>query len=207
MAIKSISDFYSYSLFIFDLDNTIYNEEDYLFQGYDAIGEHFSGIIKYPSGKDLAEKLKKIYHEEGRDKLFNKFLKDISLDEKYISKCLEILRTFRVARPLEITPSIKNILSTLVNQKSTVFILTNGNVQQQKNKIRSIRWEGLDSGIQFVFADDHGPKPSPAGIEYILKITNTPKAGALFTGDSPTDRLSALNAGITFLEVDDLLKL
>jgi FMN phosphatase YigB (HAD superfamily) len=207
MAIKSISEFYSFSLFIFDLDNTIYNEEDYLFQGYDAIGEHFSGIIKSHSGKELGEIIKKIYHEEGRDKLFNKFLKDIGLDEKYIPRCLDILRTFQVTKQPEIIPEINKILSALINKKKPVFILTNGNVQQQKNKIRSIRWEGLDSGIQFVFADEHGPKPSPAGIEHILKITKTSKSGAIFTGDSPTDRLSALNAGITFLDANDLQKL
>ncbi len=207
MAIRSISEFYSYSLYIFDLDNTIYNEADYLFQGYDAIAGYFSEIIKYPGKKELSEMLKRIYLEEGREKLFNKFLIRNGLDESYIKQCLAILRSFTAERDLEITAPVKKILNTLTGTGKKVCILTNGNVQQQKNKIRSIRWDGLDKSISFVFAEEIEPKPSPAGIGHILQITGIPKHQAVFTGDAESDRLSAASAGIDFVETAELLDL
>ena len=207
MAIRSISEFYSYSLYIFDLDNTIYNEADYLFQGYDAIAGYFSGIIKNPGKKELSEMLKRIYLEEGREKLFNKFLIRNGLDESYIKQCLAILRSFTTEKDLEIMIPVKKILKTLTAAGKEVYILTNGNVQQQKNKIRSIRWDGLDQVLNFVFAEEIEPKPSPAGIGHILHITGIPKHQAVFTGDAESDRLSAENAGISFVETAELLRL
>ena len=47
MEIRSISDFNSFSLYIFDLDNTIYKEEDYLFDAYKQIAK--SMVMKIPS--------------------------------------------------------------------------------------------------------------------------------------------------------------
>jgi FMN phosphatase YigB (HAD superfamily) len=207
MAIKSISEFYSYYLYIFDLDNTIYDETDYLFQAYDAIAEYFSGIIKDPGKKELSEMLKRIYHEEGHEKMFNKFLMRNSLDENYIRQCLAILRSFKVEKDLEIITPVKKILKTLTGGRKKVYVLTNGNVQQQKNKIKSISWDGLDRAICFVFAEELEPKPSPAGIGHILQITGIPKHQAVLTGDAESDRLSAESAGINFVETEELLRL
>jgi len=207
MAIRSISEFYSYSLYIFDLDNTIYNEADYLFQGYDAIAGYFSGIIKYPGKKELSEMLKRIYLEEGREELFNKFLIRNGLDESHIKQCLEILRSFTAERDLEITAPVKKILNTLTGTGKKVYILTNGNVQQQKNKIRSIKWDGIDTALDFVFADEHEPKPSPAGIRHILHKSGIAKHEAVLTGDAENDRLAAESAGINFVETAELLRL
>ena len=87
------------------------------------------------------------------------------------------------------------------------FVLTNGNTEQQKNKIRNIYWAGLDSYLQIVFANDIEPKPSAAGVEHILNISNTGKNDAIFIGDSEIDQACAVNSGIDFINVKDLIKL
>ena len=84
MVIRSISDFYSYSLFIFDLDNTIYNEEDYLFQAYMAIAGKIAGKILSFKKEQLFDIIIDIYQKEGREKLFNKFLMDVNLDDRFL---------------------------------------------------------------------------------------------------------------------------
>ena len=204
MVIKSISDFYSFSLFIFDLDNTIYKEEDYLFQAYKAVAEKFAGTLPSGSKKELYTKLKDLYLLHGREKLFDKFLDTIGLDETYMPECLRILRSFKPVKALKIDKKVKRILLSLKRQGKHIFILTNGNVDQQKNKIKHINWDGLDESISFVFANEHEPKPSPAGIEYILKISGIAKTRTVMTGDSEIDFNCARNGGITFFYIKDL---
>jgi phosphoglycolate phosphatase-like HAD superfamily hydrolase len=207
MARKSISDFYNFSLYIFDLDNTIYKEEDYLFQAYKAIAARFAEIIPDQSKNELFRILKDIYLKEGREKLFDKFLKMVSLDNSYLPDCLKILRSFVPEKPLEINKEVKKVLTYLKGQKKSVFILTNGNIVQQKNKIKHIQWDGLDKQIGFVFANEIEPKPSPAGVFHILEITGIQVEKTIFIGDSDIDQACAQNSGIRYLDVSVLSEL
>jgi HAD superfamily hydrolase (TIGR01549 family) len=207
MGIKSLSDFYKYSLFIFDLDNTIYDEEDYLFQAYKAISQKLAGFALGYNENDLLAIILEIYSKEGRDKLFDKFLFRVGLDITYITECLKILRSFNPELSIEIKSKVKNILASLIEKKKPVFVLTNGNPEQQMNKIRNIRWDGLDKTISFIMADEFEPKPSPSGIIHILNITGSEKKEAIMTGDMETDKESALNGGIDFINIFDLARL
>jgi len=201
MAIKSISDFYNFSLFIFDLDNTIYKEEDYLFQAYKAIAAKFAEILPDQSKNELFRILKDLYLKEGREKLFDKFLKIVCLDNSYLPDCLKILRSFVPEKPIEINKKVKKVLTSLKRLGKSVFILTNGNIVQQKNKIKHIRWDGLDKQIGFVFANEIEPKPSPAGVYHILKITGIQVEKTILIGDSDIDQACAQNSGIQYLDV------
>jgi len=205
MAIKSISDLYNLSLFIFDLDNTIYKEEDYLFQAYKAIAEECAGSLPSRTRKALYTILKDLYLQQGCEKLFDKFLDVVGLNKSYLPVCLKILRSFKPGKPLEIDKKVKKILISLNSRSKRIFILTNGNVDQQRNKIRHIKWDGLDNKIVFVFADEIEPKPSPAGIIYILKSTGTAKDNAIMIGDSEIDLKCASNGGIKFINISDLI--
>jgi HAD superfamily hydrolase (TIGR01549 family) len=201
MAIRSISDFYSFSLYIFDLDNTIYKEEDYLFEAYKNIASSIVTKIPTLDQEELYLTLRNLYESEGRTRLFNKFLAPFDPDLSLLNDCLRILRSFKPERKFEVFPEIKPILSELVIRKKTVYILTNGNPEQQRNKINNIQWEGLDRAIGFLFADELEPKPSPAGVEYIIKNTGADKNHAVMIGDSEDDRICASNSGISFIDV------
>jgi HAD superfamily hydrolase (TIGR01549 family) len=207
MAIKSLSDYYKYSLFIFDLDNTIYDEKDYLFQAYKAISQKLEAVARGYNKSDLLAIILEIYSKEGREKLFDKFLSKIGLENTYITECLKILRSFDPQLPIEITGEVRIILSALEEQGKPVYVLTNGNPEQQKNKIRNIRWGGLDKNIVFIMADEFESKPSPAGIIHILNMTRTEKDKVIMTGDKETDRDSAFNGGIDFIFIFDLARL
>jgi HAD superfamily hydrolase (TIGR01549 family) len=204
MAIKSISEFFGFSLFIFDLDNTIYNEEDYLLQAYKEIADRFAGLFPSLDSNKLFIKMKEIYDRQGREKLFDKFLVAFGIDGSYLPECLKILRTFNPERPLVIYEYSKHILKELQKREKEIFVLTNGNAEQQKNKISQISWDGLDKKINFVFAAEFEPKPSPAGVLYILKSAGTEKGRTIFIGDSDTDKNCAINSGVIYLDIKDL---
>jgi HAD superfamily hydrolase (TIGR01549 family) len=207
MAIKSISDLFNYSLFIFDLDNTLYNEEDYLFQAYMAIGDKFAGFLPDKDKDELYNILLDTYYKSGRDKLFDNFLERVGLARSYVADCLNILRTFKPGKPLMLFEELKELLRALEYQDKSIFILTNGNVEQQKNKIRNINWDGLEEHIRFIYAEDIEPKPSSAGVHYILRITGTDISRTIFIGDKETDRVCAENGGVSYIDVKTLTEL
>jgi FMN phosphatase YigB (HAD superfamily) len=207
MAIRSISDFYSLSLFIFDLDNTIYNEEDYLFQAYSAIAEKFATETAIHNREQLFRLLMDIYRKDGREKLFNKFLGTSGFNETHLPICLDILRTFKPAHPIELDLNTRHLLLSLKERNKLIFVLTNGNPDQQRNKIGNLNWEGLDRHINFVFANEIEPKPSPAGVFYILEKSGVHMNKTVLIGDSETDKTCAQISGVEYLHIDTLAAL
>jgi len=205
MVIKSLSDFYKYSLFIFDLDNTIYNEEDYLFRVYRAISHKLEGLANQHCKEDLFILLMDIYRKEGKEKLFDKFLARSGIDSGYLAVCLKILRSYNPEKRIEIYPKIEKILRSLVEKQKQIFVLTNGNPDQQRNKIRNILWNGLDEKITFIFANEIEPKPSPEGIRHILKLTGVEKDKTCLIGDSEVDLECASRGEIRFVNIADLM--
>ncbi|HPJ58661.1 MAG TPA: HAD-IA family hydrolase [Bacteroidales bacterium] len=204
MEIRSISDLDKFSLFIFDLDNTLYNERDYLFGAYSKIAADISSLYPSLSEDDLSENLKNIFLTEGRTNLFDKFLEMNNLEGELLDDCLNVLRNYKAEKNIALNPRMREFLIYLRDKGKTLFVLTNGNPVQQRNKIRSINWNGLDENIEFIFADELEPKPSPEGLFYILKNTRTGKDDAIFIGDRDSDRECAANGGITFLGINDL---
>lgn len=204
MVIKSISDLRGFELFIFDLDNTIYDEEDYLFAAYRNISDKLSQEYPAFSSRELHTILLDLYMKEGREKLFDKFLSNTGLGKNLLPICLSILRNFRPDRLIPIFDETRDILRALKSSGKIIFVLTNGNPEQQKNKIRSLEWEGLDEGITFILADEIEPKPSPAGVLHILERSGISADKSLFIGDSITDQLCAERSGIQFIDIQEL---
>lgn len=205
MEINLVSDLEKFSLFIFDLDNTIYNEDDYLFLAYSEIAREFSHNVPGYSEKEFYEVLKKIYLSQGREKLFDKFLAEIGVETSFIPKCLDILRNFAPREKMIPYPVIKRVLLHIVGLGKPIYILTNGNPQQQKNKVSNIEWDGLDRSLKFIFANELEPKPSPKGVLHILDLTGVDKKDTIMIGDSETDYNCAMNSGISFLNVSEIL--
>jgi len=113
MAIKSKSEFLSYRVFIFDLDNTIYNEEEYLFQGYAAIARFLASASGVINEEVFFQELKNIFLKEGRPGLFNKVIKKFHLDHSLVSDCIRILHTVEITDKLKINPKIRLLLAEL----------------------------------------------------------------------------------------------
>jgi HAD superfamily hydrolase (TIGR01549 family) len=171
---------------------------------YRAIAEEFGIIVPGNNINDLNRIIKNIYLQQGREKLFDKFLDTIGLDRSYLPRCLEILRSFELEKPMDPDKKVINILQSLVSMEKALYVLTNGNADQQRNKIKHIAWQGLDKSIRFIFADEIKPKPSPAGVEYIFRISGKSKNETIMIGDSETDFDCAENSGIAFLNVKSL---
>jgi len=204
MGIKSTSDILGYRIFIFDLDNTIYNEEEYLFQGYAAIAHYLATVSGDFNENEILSELIDTYRAEGRERLFDKVLTKIAHDNSLLSECVNILRTFKVTKKLTIAQPVRQLMLKLLENNRQIYILTNGNPDQQKNKAGNIDWGPLKNHFTVLYANELEPKPSAKGITMILNISGRDKSETLFIGDSLTDRLCAQNGGVDFMDVRDL---
>jgi len=165
----------NYDLVLFDLDGTLIDEREYL----DGVYSQIASDLNDEYGENVYEVyrfLTDTFINEGRERLFDKLCEKYKLPEEEIRVMLFTLRTARVE--LNIYPGILPILRDARN----VAICTDGNPQQQRNKIRC-------AGLQ-KYKVYHTHKPDAGGLSF---------PGALMIGDSPIDREFAENVGADFI--------
>lgn len=193
-----------YKAYIFDLDNTIYPEKDYLYQVYYLIGKYIEEKEK-ASSKEITEFLVYQFEKSGRKNLLNKLLDKFSLPESYMEDMLEIMRTAKLPLKLHMFKPVFELMQELVSNKLKIYILTNGNPGQQLNKIKHIEWLGLEDQVTCYFANEICPKPAPDALNHILTTHSIEKDDVILIGDSKEDEYCAKAAGVFFMDVKELI--
>lgn len=191
-----------YSLFVFDLDNTLYDERDYLYNGYKEIAKNLVGAFPSKLADEYYDYLKAEFDAKGRFLLFNKFIEHFSLPVS-VESLLQILRN--QSTQIQMFPKSKEILDVLLNANKKVYILTNGNVIQQRNKVSLLGLDNEYSSIGIVYASLYESKPSPVTLLNIINNTSIEKNDAIMIGDSEVDKQTAYNANIDFINIKDII--
>lgn len=208
--------FKNYNAFIFDLDDTLYPEIDYLKAAFQAISKEFEEKHALKA-IEIEQFLTTTFTENGRSQLFNQCFNQFFTDEKAqntegvlseeicVNNCLNILRTVKISQKIALFPYVYRLIPQLVAEEKQIFVLTNGNPKQQRNKIAHLDWQNLDAQITFVFANEFAPKPSPSVFSDFLEPNFHLKTKkTLFIGDAETDAEFSQNVGFDFLHVDRL---
>ena len=184
---------------IFDFDNTIINELDYIFPIFEEslTESNFNG----QQIGQLKQTFLDTYKHRGSLKIIDHTLKghDHPLD------FLEIyLNNLRKHRSLENKLACNLVFIEFVNSiyftPDTVHIISNGNTKQQQNKFRNTDFTPLKKEIKFHCAADYQPKPDPLSFKSIFSEKNK----YLYIGDSDIDCEFAKNSGIDFLNIEKL---
>jgi HAD superfamily hydrolase (TIGR01549 family) len=172
------------------MDNTLINECDYLFAGYEAIG-------RLAGNPRAAEWMKDQFMHTGRERLFEITRAAYEELSGTTEQWLEALRTVEV--PLPLLPWVQAFCDAL--PQVPLAILTNGNARQQRNKYRQIQPAAVRDRFRLYCAADYKPKPSPAGLLRILTDYHCPAWAALMIGDSDNDADCAAAAGVPFFHI------
>lgn len=196
-------DIFNYKGYIFDLDDTLYSEKQYLFSAYEEIANN----ISTSNGLD-ANQIKMFLIENfiknGRKNLFDNLINKFNLAQNSMNEILHVLRNHKTTPKIKLYPEMEELIKKLIVNNKSIYILTNGNVVQQKNKINQIDWSEI-AGLKFVFANELNPKPSPESAFYIIQDSSIGSRDILFIGDSEVDRECAMQAGIDFMNVNSIL--
>ena len=193
-----LSQYHKGSQLIFDLDNTLYNERDFLFKAYKEIASTTSLHLH----NDILDFLKGTFINEGRSQLFDKLVSQYVNTSLSVAECLTILRNFRCDNCFETYSWFHEFIKN-VDSDFKLIIITNGNAQQQKNKTLSINFPMKRDNIEVVYANNFTPKPSPASYIHLLKMKKVNKS--IYIGDSDTDQLFCEAAAIEFFDVKKII--
>jgi len=190
--------------FIFELDNVLYPEKDYLFQVYYL----FANLIEYTElydAKAMLALMTSTYEKEGKDFVFDRIRERFQIDEKYRQNFNSLIFTAKLPLKLLLYKNMLELLQEIVVDRKKIFILTNGNPEQQLNKIRQTEWHGLEQYLTCYFADEILPKPEPDAIHLILKEHNLQRRDVLLIENSEVDRLSAQACGVDYFNAGQFL--
>ena len=191
----------SYKALVLDLDNTIYPEKDYLFQVYYLIGEFVEFQEAVPHDQ-VTKFLVDEFMAKGRDRIFDKMIAHFNLSETYLENCFRLLRTAKLPLPLLIFEDMLLRLQEASEAGLRLFVLTNGNPEQQLNKIKHLEWHGLDQHIKCYFCNEIAPKPAPDAMLKLLADHQLAPSEVLFLGDANIDEDCAKAAGVDFERVN-----
>ncbi|HZY37322.1 MAG TPA: HAD hydrolase-like protein [Mucilaginibacter sp.] len=190
--------------FIFELDNVLYPEKDYLYQVYYL----FAALTEYTElidGKIATDLMVDTYNTEGKDMVFERLKEKLNLDEKYRENLNQLLVGAKIPLKLLLYEKMLNLLQEIVIDRKKLFIVTNGNPQQQLNKIKHMEWHGLENYLTAYFAEEIAAKPEPDAIDKLLKDHDLLRRDILMIENSETDRLCAEACGIDFVNVEEFL--
>jgi FMN phosphatase YigB (HAD superfamily) len=184
--------------FIFELDDVLYPEKDYLFQVYYL----FANLLEYTElvdAKTTTDLLINSYLTKGREADFDVLKEKLNINEKYRQKLTDLMVTAKLPLKLLLYKKMLNLLQDIVIDRKKPFIVTNGNPEQQLNKIKQTEWHGLENYLTVYFADEVIAKPEPDLIDLLIKDHNLERRDLLMIENSDTDRLCAEVCGIDYI--------
>jgi len=190
--------------FIFELDDVLYPEKDYLFQVYYL----FASLLEYAEltdAKETTDLMVNTYKEEGAAFIFERLQEKLNVNEKYRDNLTHLLATAKLPLKLLLYKNMLNLLQEIVIDRKKVFIVTNGNPQQQLNKIKQTEWHGLEQYLIAYFAEETMAKPEPDVIDLLLNDHNLQRRDVLMIENSEIDRLCADVCGIDCINANEFL--
>jgi FMN phosphatase YigB (HAD superfamily) len=190
--------------FIFELDNVLYPEKDYLFQVYYL----FASLLEYTElidAKQTTNILTNAYIEEGREFVFDRLKEKLNISGKFRYNLDNLLLTAKLPLKLLLYSNMLTLLQDIVVDRKKIFIVTNGNPEQQLNKIKQTEWHGLEQYLTCYFAEEIMAKPEPDVINQLLNEHTLHRRDVLMIENSEIDQLCAEACGIDFMSVNNFL--
>jgi putative hydrolase of the HAD superfamily len=184
---------------VFDLDDTLYPECDFVASGYQAVAHHLS--LRYGcSETEVFSAMMATFTSLGREKVFSMVL-DRFLDTSVSVN--ELVETYRRHTPvIRLLPDYEDLLESL-RRDFRLGIITDGLPAVQKRKVQALHLETLVDKI--IYTWEFGPefeKPHPFCFSLMLDCLRTAPSKSIFIGDNADkDWRGAHSVGMRFVRV------
>ena len=195
----------SIKAFVFELDDVIYPEKDYLLQVYYLFANFIEFAEGFPNSKNLTEFFKAAYLHHGEKDIFDRAKGAFSIDEKYRDNFDRLHHSAILPLKLLIYPKILELMQEIVVDRKQLFLITNGKPEVQLNKIRQIEWNGLENYLRVFYASEINLKPNPDVLSYIINNYQLTTKDFMIIGTSEIDQEFAVSTGVDFLAVKEFL--
>ncbi|MGZ3752039.1 MAG: HAD family hydrolase [Mucilaginibacter sp.] len=185
--------------FVFELDDVLYPEKDYLYQVYYLFGS-FLEYTEQIEAKEATDYMVVTYLEQSKDSVFENLMGKFNLDEKYKANFDHLGKTAKLPLKLLLYEDMLKLLQEIVVDRKKIFVVTNGDPDQQLNKIKQTDWNGLEPYLTCYFANEMRPKPETDAIDLLIKDHNLQRRNIVMIGQTDADAQCAEAAGIDFVK-------
>ncbi len=187
---------------IFELDDVLYPQKDYLLQVYFLFAQFLEYTETYPRADELIRFSKKAYEAKGPEGLFSKMQQAFGIDSKYSENFDRLHLKAKLPLKLLLFDEMLALLKEAASEGKTIFIATSGNPDMQLNKIKQVEWNGLEKHIQVYFCDEIRLKPQPDTLFKLMADNDLKPEDVVLFGRGDSDRQFAENSGIHFVQLD-----
>ena len=176
-------------LIVFDLDDTLYLERDYVRSGFVAVGRHLEERLAI---KGFASAAWREFIEGRRGDIFDRVLPSLA-DLDWAARIPELIKIYRQHQPcIVLETDALDSLQELRNRGCVLGLITDGPASSQHAKIEALQ---LDKWIgHIVCTADLGEgfgKPHPRAFEKISAAAGIEAEACMYIGDNPSKDFDA----------------
>jgi putative hydrolase of the HAD superfamily len=167
---------------VFDLDDTLFSEADYVRSGYQAVAECLTGP-KY-NKKKVFQMLWEAFERGPRDRVFNNVLEQMGqgVSETQVAALVGVYRSHRPNIRLE--PEVIGVLTEL-RKTYKLGLITDGYLPAQRYKVEALRLEQLLDHI--IYTEELGRafwKPAARAFELMAEHFGCDPAACVYVADN-----------------------
>lgn len=185
---------------VFDLDDTLYPERDYVLSGFRAVATWAEAHLGIPAPKGFAE-LEALFAQGVRGHVFDRWLSAHGKpDPALIPQLVEVYRGHRPSlKPFDTVPE----LLAGLRRRHRLGIVSDGHLSVQQRKLDALQLGQYFDAV--VFSDTWGRdawKPSPRPFAEALSRLSGTAESSVYVGDNPTkDFLGARQLGMFTIQL------
>lgn len=162
---------------IFDLDDTLYSEKEYVRSGYRAIARECSSI------KDMENKLWTAFLN--KDPAIDTVLKSENLfSAEKLQLCVNLYRNHKPE--IFLYTGVKDVLTSIKKSGKKLAMITDGRIEGQRSKIKALGLEAFFDKI--IITDELGGvefrKPCPVAFQIIQNTFSVDYSRMIYIGDN-----------------------
>jgi FMN phosphatase YigB (HAD superfamily) len=191
--------------FVFELDNVLFPERDYLLQVYYLFSNFIEFTEAFPPASDLVNFFKNSYSSHGNEGIFEKSCLAFGINEKYRENFIRLHATARLPLKLLLYPNVLKLLQDIIVDRKEVFILTDGLPEIQVNKIMQTDWNGLEKYIKVYYVQEIKTELETDALSYIVNNHGLNLEDVIYFSDRETDNYFTRFSGSNYLNINQFI--
>ncbi|MGQ9648686.1 MAG: HAD family hydrolase [Phycisphaerae bacterium] len=179
------------AVIVFDLDDTLYPEREFVWSGFEAVGNWLRQQMDCPD--DPARRMRELFESGCRRRVFDELLAEwgCAHPEDWVQQMIACYRDHDPV--IQLYPDAEAAVAKW-HGTFQLSLISDGPVETQQNKLRKLRLESLLEPI--VLTDEWGEafrKPHRRAFEYVESVTGCRGQECVYIGDNPLKDFVAPN--------------
>jgi putative hydrolase of the HAD superfamily len=172
-------------ILVFDLDDTLYLERDYVKSGFDAIAQFTEAQADLPSGE--VQRFLENAQTRNKGRVFDSLLEHYPDLTNHMS-VMDLIEIYRSHEPtIKFLPGVVSLLEHAKRAEHPLALISDGPILSQQKKSKAL---GLETHFAHIrFTDIWGPggwKPNPRAFHEIEDRFECSGEAMVYIGDNPT---------------------